>query len=148
MTTPTQSESALEHALIQQLERLGYERVRIDDEAAMLANLKRQLERHNGHIQLSASEFERVLHHLNTGTLVERARILRDRFALKRDGADGQPVETLYLSFLNSDDWCRNDFQVTHQISHEGKRKNRYDVTLLINGLPLVKVDPENRTVI
>lgn len=143
----TQSESALENALLQQLEGLEYQPVRIDDEAAMLANLKRQLETHNGGIRLSASEFERVLHHLNTGTLVERAKILRDRFALKRDGADGQLGETLYLSFLNSDDWCRNEFQVTHQISHAGKRKNRYDVTLLINGLPLVQIELKRRGV-
>ncbi len=141
----TQSEYALEAALIDQLELMEYQRVQIDDEAAMLANLKRQLEIHNGDVALTASEFERVLNHLNTGTIVERAKILRDKYALKRDAVDGKTADTLYLSFLNCDDWCMNEFQVTNQISVEGKRKNRYDVTLLINGLPLVQIELKRR---
>ena len=76
---PTQSEFALEQGLIEQLERMEYARVRIDDEAAMLTNLKRQLEIHNGDIQLTQPEFERILNHLNTGSIVERARILREK---------------------------------------------------------------------
>ena len=141
----TQSEYLLEEALLTQLQGMAYERVRIDDEAAMLANLKRQLEIHNGGITLTADEFERVLNHLNTGTIAERARILRDKFALKRDSAGSQSGETVYISFLNCDDWCVNEFQVTHQISVEGKRKNRYDVTILINGLPLVQIELKRR---
>lgn len=141
----TQPEYLLEEALLTQLQGMEYERVQIDDEAAMLANLKRQLEIHNGNITLTSSEFERVLNHLNTGTIAERAKILRDKFALKRDGADGQSGETVYISFLNCDDWCVNEFQVTHQISVEGKRKNRYDVTILINGLPLVQIELKRR---
>lgn len=141
----TQAEYALEEGLIGQLEQMEYTRVRIDDEAAMLPNLKRQLEIHNRNVSLTKPEFERVLNHLNTGTVVERARILRDKFALKRDAADGKPTETVYLSFLNCDDWCMNEFQVTDQIAMEGKRKNRYDVTLLINGLPLVQIELKRR---
>ena len=141
----TQSEFALEQGLIEQLQRMEYARVRIDDEAAMLANLKRQLEIHNGDIQLTQPEFERILNHLNTGTIVERARILRDKFALKREAVNGKHAETLYISFLNCDDWCMNEFQVTNQVSMEGKRKNRYDVTILINGLPLVQIELKRR---
>jgi len=141
----TQSEFALEQGLIEQLQRMEYARVRIDHEAAMLSNLKRQLEIHNDNIQLTQPEFDRVLNHLNTGTIVERAKILRDKFALKREAANGQPAETLYISFLNSDDWCMNEFQVTNQVSMEGKRKNRYDVTILINGLPLVQIELKRR---
>lgn len=136
----TQSEALLEENLLKQLEGMGYQRVRIDGEAAMLANLKRQLQIHNKDIRFTDSEFERILHHLNTGTIVERAKILRDKFALKRD--DG---ETAYISFLNCDEWCVNEFQVTNQISVEGKRKNRYDVTILINGLPLVQIELKRR---
>jgi len=124
---------------------MEYARVRIDHEAAMLANLKRQLEIHNDNIQLTQSEFDRVLNHLNTGTIVERAKILRDKFALKREAANGQPAETIYISFLNCDDWCMNEFQVTNQVSMESKRKNRYDVTILINGLPLVQIELKRR---
>ena len=142
---PTQSEFALEQGLIEQLERMEYARVRIDDEAAMLTNLKRQLEIHNGDIQLTQPEFERILNHLNTGSIVERARILRDKFALKRETANGKAAETVYISFLNCDDWCMNEFQVTNQVSMAGKRKNRYDVTILINGLPLVQIELKRR---
>jgi len=138
--TSLQSEYALEAALIAQLVGMEYAKVVIDDEAAMLANLKRQLEIHNKDIKLTSTEFERVLIHLNTGSTFDRAKILRDRFALKRDNDD-----TLYLTFLNSDDWCMNEFQVTNQITMQGKRKNRYDVTLLINGLPLVQIELKRR---
>ena len=119
---------------------MEYAIVMIDDEAAMLANLKRQLEIHNKDIQFTASEFDRILNHLNTGGVFDRARILRDRFALKRDND-----ETIWISFINSDDWCLNEFQVTNQISIDGKRKNRYDVTILINGLPLVQIELKRR---
>ena len=138
--TSLQSEYALEAALIAQLVSMEYTKVVIDDEAAMLANLKRQLEIHNKDIKLTSTEFERVLIHLNTGSTFDRAKILRDRFALKRDNE-----ETIYLTFLNSDDWCMNEFQVTNQITMQGKRKNRYDVTLLINGLPLVQIELKRR---
>ena len=143
--TATQSEFALEQGLIEQLERMEYARVRIDDEAAMLANLKRQLEIHNGDIQFTQAEFERILNYLNTGGIVERAKTLRDRFALKREAANGQAVETIWLSFLNCEDWCQNEFQVTNQVSMAGKRNNRYDVTILINGLPLVQIELKRR---
>jgi type I restriction enzyme R subunit len=136
---PSQSEYALEHALIAQLKGMEYGWVAIEDEAGMLANLKRQLESHND-IRLTPAEFERVLNHLNTGGVFERAKILRDRFALKRDNND-----TAYIRFINSDDWCLNEFQVTHQVTQQGKRKNRYDVTLLINGLPLVQIELKRR---
>ena len=138
--TSLQSEYALEAALIAQLVGMEYTKVVIDNEAAMLANLKRQLEIHNKDIKLTPSEFERVLIHLNTGSTFDRAKILRDRFALKRDNE-----ETIYLTFLNSDDWCMNEFQVTNQITMQGKRKNRYDVTLLINGLSLVQIELKRR---
>ena len=136
---PPQSEYALEEALIAQLKGMEYSFVAIEDEAAMLSNLKRQLELHNN-VSFSPNEFERVLNHLNTGDVFERAKVLRDRYALKRDND-----ETVYIRFLNSDDWCLNEFQVTNQVTIQGNRKNRYDVTLLINGLPLVQVELKRR---
>jgi len=136
----TQSEYALEAALIAQLKGMEYDSVTLDDEAAMLANLKQQLQIHNKEIQFTPTEFERILNHLNTGSVFERARILRDKFALKRDNG-----ETAYISFLNCDDWCMNEFQVTNQVTIEGRRKNRYDVTLIINGLPLVQIELKRR---
>jgi type I restriction enzyme R subunit len=136
----TQSEYALEAALIEQLNDMEYAVVDIDDEISMLSNLKRQIEIHNKDISLTDSEFTRVLNHLNSGGVFERAKTLRDKYALKRDDGD-----TTYLSFLNCDDWCMNEFQVTHQITMQGKRQNRYDVTILINGLPLVQIELKRR---
>ncbi len=135
-----QSEYALENSLISQLERMEYSFVTIEDESQMLANLKSQLEIHNKGISLTKDEFQRVLNHLNSGNVFDRAKILRDRYGLKRDDGD-----LVYISFLNCDDWCLNEFQVTNQITIEGKRKNRYDVTLLINGLPLVQIELKRR---
>lgn len=135
-----QSEYALEAALIKQLVGMEYVSVVIEDESEMLANLKHQLDIHNKDIHFTDNEFDRILNHLNTGGVFDRAKILRDKYALKRDNN-----EVAYISFINSDDWCLNEFQVTNQITIQGKRKNRYDVTLLINGLPLVQIELKRR---
>jgi type I restriction enzyme, R subunit len=135
----TQTEAQLEEQLIQRLTGLGYERVRIASSEDLLVNLKRQLEKHNA-CQLSGAEFDRVLNHLDKGNVFDRAHTLRDRYALARD--DGT---TIWIEFLNTQEWCRNEYQVTHQIAQEGSYKNRYDVTLLINGLPLVQIELKRR---
>lgn len=135
----TQTEAQLEEQLVQRLTGLGYERVSIATSEALLANLKRQLEKHNA-ITLSAGEFEKILNHLDKGNVFDRAHTLRDRYALSRD--DGT---TSWIEFLNTQEWCRNEYQVTHQISQEGSYKNRYDVTLLVNGLPLVQIELKRR---
>ncbi len=135
-----QSEAILEENLIKQLSTtLGYEKVLIKDEEELKANLKRQLEKHN-RTTISDSEFNKILNHLNKGNVFEKAKILRDKFALQKD--DGT---TSYIEFLDSQNWCQNLFQVTQQVTIEGAYKNRYDVTLLINGLPLVQVELKRR---
>ncbi|GFH62433.1 MAG: type III restriction-modification system subunit R [Candidatus Desulfovibrio kirbyi] len=135
-----QSEYALEDSLIGQLMEQEFSPAKITNEQDMLTNLSKQLGKHNGGITFSDEEFKRVLSHLNTGGTFERAKILRDRYALKRDNGD-----TTYIEFFNCDDWCRNEMQVCHQVTIEGKRKNRYDVTLLFNGLPLVQIELKRR---
>jgi len=136
----TQSEQVLEEKLIQQLvDELKYDFVKIKDEADLIANLKRQLEKHNN-VSLTTKEFEQVLNHLNKGNVWDRAKTLRDKMHLTK--SDGTRV---YLEFINMDYWCQNEFQVTHQITNEGSYKNRYDVTLLINGLPLVQIELKKR---
>jgi type I restriction enzyme R subunit len=135
----TQPEAVLEANLVSQLIGLKYEAVSIKDEAELLANLKRQLEKHN-QTTLTATEFNRVLNHLSKGNVFEKAKILRDKFALPLD--DGT---TRYIEFLNSEHWCQNLFQVTQQVNIEGEYKNRYDVTILINGLPLVQIELKRR---
>lgn len=134
-----QSEQALEDKLIAQLTTLGYARVVIRDEGELLANLKNQLEKHNK-LAFSDTEFERIRLHLNKGNVFERAKILRDKMHLKRD--DGSSA---YIEFIDQNEWCQNQYQVTNQVTQVGSYKNRYDVTLLINGLPLVQIELKRR---
>ena len=139
-----QSEAELEASLIERLTTLGYSRVSIGTADELRANLKRQLEIHNAPAlkgsPLSDGEFAKVLNHLNKGNVFARAKTLRDRFQLPRD--DGS---TCYLQFLDTEQWCQNQYQVTNQITIQGTYKNRYDVTLLINGLPLVQIELKRR---
>jgi len=132
----TQSEQALENELIAQLQDLKYERVTINDEASMVTNLRTQIDKHNNVI-LTDKEFSKVLNRLSKGSVFERAKILRDQFHLIRD--DGKTP--LYIEFFNQREWCKNEFQVTNQVTIEGSYKTRYDVTILINGLPLVQIE-------
>ncbi len=134
-----QSEQILEEQLITLLQKLGYTYVTVGDEKGMLANLKTQLERHNN-IVFSSSEFEKVLNLLNKGSVFEKSKILRQKQHIVRDNGDN-----LYFEFLNTEHWCQNQYQVTNQVSQEGKYKNRYDVTILINGLPLVQIELKRR---
>ncbi len=135
----TQSEQELERDLIQRLTGLGYEAVQIRDSQELKANLKTQLEKHNK-TQFSELEFNSILNHLDKGNVFDRAKRLRDKMELNRD--DGT---TFYVEFLNTEHWCQNEYQVTHQVTNQGKYKNRYDVTLLINGLPLVQIELKRR---
>ncbi len=135
----TQSEAQLETALIQRLNDLGWASVAIPDNTALEANLRSQLEAHNG-LQFSDGEFRTILNHLGKGSTFEKAKTLRDRMALQRD--DGT---TAYVQFFNGREWCRNRYQVTHQITQEGHYKTRYDVTLLVNGLPLIQIELKRR---
>lgn len=139
----TQSELQLENELIAQLNRLGYERVTIKDESQLLSNLKAQIERANGLPTLSETEWKQVISFLNTGTVFERAKNLRDQFPIKFD--DGSSKHIFFLS----DDPSQNTYQVTNQITidhrdHNG-RTSRFDVTLLVNGLPLVQIELKKR---
>lgn len=135
----TQSESQLEESLIARLGERGWARVQIADEVALLTNLKAQLEAHNN-VTLTDAEFARVLNHLDKGNVFERAKTLRDRYDLTRE--DGT---RLYIEFMNTREWCHNRYQVASQIAQEGSYQNRYDVTLLVNGLPLIQIELKRR---
>jgi len=134
-----QSEQTLENKLIQHLEWLQYERVEIHSEAELLKNLKMQLGTFNG-IDFSDKEFDKILNHLNKGNIFERAKTLRNRMRLTKDNGQSE-----YIRFINMDDWCQNEFQVTNQVEIEWKYLNRYDVTLLVNGLPLIQIELKRR---
>jgi type I restriction enzyme R subunit len=134
-----QPEQILEEQLVAQLQKLGYDLVQLKDEKDLIDNLKHQLERHNN-LQFSKTEFEKVLNILSKGSVFEKAKTLREKQHIVRDNGDN-----LYFEFINSEHWCQNQFQVTNQVTIEGTYKNRYDVTLLINGLPLVQIELKRR---
>ncbi|TDD78411.1 type I restriction endonuclease subunit R [Flavobacterium caseinilyticum] len=134
-----QPEQILEEQLVAQLQNMGYGLVTIVDEKDLLTNLKSQLEKHNKK-EFSPKEFERVLNILSKGSVFEKAKTLRERQHILKDNG-----EDLYFEFINTEHWCQNQFQVTHQIAIDGVYKNRYDVTLLINGLPLVQIELKRR---
>ena len=111
---------------------------------------KKQLEIHNkkalaeiGREHLTDSEFDKVLIHLEGGTRFEKAKKLREKF-VPFELDDGQRI---WLNFLNTQQWCQNEFQVSNQITFEGRKKSRFDVTILINGLPLVQIELKRRGV-
>ena len=146
---PVQSEAALENGLIATLQQMNYEYVQIEEEKNLRTNFKSQLEKHNkkrleeiGRTEFTEAEFEKILIYLEGGTRFEKAKKLRDLFPLELD--DG---ERLWVEFLNRTHWCQNKFQVSHQITVEGRKKCRYDVTILINGLPLVQIELKRRGV-
>lgn len=146
---PVQSEAALENGLIDTLQKMNYEYVHIEEEKNLSANFKRQLEKHNkkkleelGRTEFTESEFEKILIYLEGGTRFEKAKKLRDLFPLELESS-----ERLWVEFLNRTHWCQNEFQVSNQITVEGRKKCRYDVTILINGLPLVQIELKRRGV-
>ena len=146
---PVQSEAALENGLISTLQQMNYEYVQVEEEKNLRTNFKSQLEKHNkkrleeiGRTEFTEAEFEKILIYLEGGTRFEKAKKLRDLFPLELD--DG---ERLWVEFLNRTHWCQNEFQVSHQITVEGRKKCRYDVTILINGLPLAQIELKRRGV-
>ena len=139
-----QSEAQLEETLIKQLVDQGFNRVSISDEEQLKTNFRNELFKYNkaklNNKPFTDKEFERILRHLEGKSVFQSAKLLRDKFILERE--DGEKV---YIEFLNSKDYSKNRFQVTNQTTVVGKYTNRYDVTLLINGLPLVQIELKRR---
>lgn len=135
-----QSEYGLEENVIKQLQDLGYERVSLRNEEQLKENFRRILNERNADklegTPISDSEFKRIMIDISDKSVFESAQILRDKYVLERDD------ETkVYLSLMNIKKWCQNTFQVTNQVSVNDTHKSRYDVTVLINGLPLVQIE-------
>ena len=130
-----QSEAILETNLIRQLVALGYEPVKIHDGTAFVSNLKAQLESFNN-TTFTAKEFDAIMNYLAKGNVFDKAKTLRDRYQLNKE--DGN---SFYVRFFDNEDWSKNKYQVTNQVQIQGSFMNRYDVTLLVNGLPLVQIE-------
>lgn len=145
----TQSEEVLEQGLIKALQEMSYEYVSIKEEENLYANFKAQLEKHNrkelashGREHLTEKEFDKILLYLEGGTRFEKAKKLRDLKNFQLENG-----ERVWIEFINKQQWCQNEFQVSNQITVEGRKKCRYDVTILINGLPLVQIELKRRGV-
>lgn len=139
-----ESESKLEDRMIDQLRKQGYQYVEINDVTELEGNFREQVNLHNrGELKfkdLSDKEFERLMVKISGKGVFQSAKELRQKQDIQRD--DGSIV---YIELFNTKDWCKNTFQVTHQTTVEGKYTNRYDVTILINGLPLVQIELKRR---
>ena len=137
-----QSEAALEQQFIEQLNKQGYTSVSIPNYDALVENFKIQFAAFNAaklDHPLTSKEWERVFNIMLGKSVFQSAKILRDKFVLERE--DGTKV---YLSFFDADH-TKNIFQVTNQTTVVGKYVNRYDVTILVNGLPLIQVELKRR---
>ena len=137
----TQSEYQLENELIAQLCRQGFESVGIADVPQLKLNLRGQIERLND-VRLTNDEWRKFELKITKGiNIIERARLLREQIVIEREG---QP--SLRLKLVDQVNWKNNSFQVANQITNRnGELTNRYDVTILINGLPLVQIELKKR---
>lgn len=142
-----QSEAQLEASFIQQLEKQGYEYLTIHHEEDLISNLRRKLEELN-HIQFSDKEWNRFFKGCianEADGIVEKTRKIQQDYIqlLRRD--DGS-TKNIYL--LDKEHIHNNKLQVINQYEEEkGSHKTRYDVTILVNGLPLVHVELKRRGV-
>ena len=145
-----QSEAALEREFIQMLTQQGYEYLPIHHEADLIANLRLQLEALNGY-QFTDSEWEQfftgAIANLNEH-IVEKTRKIQEDFVqvLRRDDGTSKNI-----SLIDKKNVHNNRLQVINQyeVSREqgAKHDNRYDVTVLVNGLPLVQIELKRRGV-
>lgn len=141
-----QSEAQLEDAFVKQLCRQGYERLVVSSEEELVANLRTQLEALN-RISFSDKEWARLFKGWiaadNDGIVDKTRRIQRDHvYALRMDDGSVRNV-----SLIDKRNVHNNRMQVMNQYAQQGSYDNRYDVTVLVNGLPLVHVELKRRGV-
>lgn len=130
-------EYQIEENLIKQLTDLKYtNRTDIRDRAALEKNFKTKFEALN-RVRLSDSEFLRLREEIIEPDVFKASKKLREQQFFQRE--DGTP---LHYTLVNNKDWCKNDFEVISQLRMNTENSNqRYDIILLINGLPVVQVE-------
>jgi type I restriction enzyme R subunit len=133
----TTTESQIEKDFIEKLQGLKYTyRPDIRDRAALERNFREKFEALN-RVHLTDSEFHRLLDTIVTPDVFAAARHLREKNSFERD--DGTP---LYYTLVNIKDWCKNSFEVVNQLRiSTDYSHHRYDVLLLINGVPVVQIE-------
>lgn len=142
-----QSEAALEAEFIRLLSAQGYAPISITSEAALVANLRRQLEALNA-MTFTDAEWERFftshIANANEGIVQKTRKIQEDHIqSFRRDDGTIQNITLIDKKQIHN-----NRLQVINQYeTADGKYKNRYDVTILVNGLPLVHIELKRRGV-
>ncbi len=142
-----QSEYDLEGELIQDLVNQGYEYLpALNNPQAMLANVRKQLQTLN-HVEFLDGEWQRfVVTYLDkpSDTIVDKTRKIHDDYIHDFVFDDGR-IKNIYL--VDKKNIARNKVQVIKQFEQSGSHANRYDVTILVNGLPLVQIELKKRGV-
>ena len=135
--TMTQQERQLEEQLIEKLRSLKYEyRPDINDRATLEQNFREKFEALN-RVKMTDAEFQRLLDEIITPDVYTNACVLRERNSFTRD--DGTPLN---YTLVNIKDWCKNTFEVINQLRiNTDNSHHRYDVILLINGVPTVQIE-------
>jgi type I restriction enzyme R subunit len=130
-------EALIEESLIKQLIELKYiNRSNIVDRKTLEQNFKTKFEALN-RVRLSDNEFLRLREETIEPDAFAASKLLRERQYFQRE--DGTP---LHYTLVNIKDWCKNDFEVISQLKINTENSNqRYDVILLINGLPVVQIE-------
>src|SRR5215217_2550547 len=130
-------ENLIERNLINQLTDLKYvHRPDIVDRKTLEQNFKTKFEELN-RIRLSENEFLRLREEIINPDVFTASKLLRERQYFQRE--DGTP---LHYTLVNIKDWCKNDYEVISQLRINTENSHqRYDIILLINGLPLVQIE-------
>lgn len=133
----TSSERILEEELISKLQELKYSyREDIRDRATLEANFREKFQQLN-RVKLTDEEFTRLLEEIVTPDVFSAAQTLRTRNSFIRE--DGTPLN---YTLVNLDDWCKNSFEVVNQLRiNTDYSHHRFDVVLLINGVPVVQIE-------
>lgn len=133
----TTTESQIEQELIAKLSDLKYvHRSDIRDLEALEANFREKFQALN-RVSLTNDEFERLLVEITTADVFAAANTLRNRNSFARE--DGTPLN---YTLVNTTDWCKNSFEVVNQLRINTKSSHhRYDVIVLINGVPVVQIE-------
>lgn len=130
-------EKQIEDIFIEELKRANYVyRDDIHDRRTLEDNFREKFNKLN-HVNLLDVEFRRLLEQITTPDVFEASRMLRERETFIRE--DGIPLQ---YSLVNTKDWCKNDYEVVRQLRINTQNSfQRYDVILLINGIPVVQIE-------
>lgn len=145
MSKEYESEAMLEEKLIEHLETLGYTRIHMKGAEDVKENFRKQVNKHNieelGGKELTDREFDKLYTMITGKGVFTSSKILREKQCIERDNG-----EKVYIELFNARQWCKNTYQVSNQItSITGEKETRYDVTLFINGLPLIQIELKAR---